>query len=183
MNLKRIGEEEVLILAVKLPRHKLNKLAPCLEVQVSFINMQSLANQVDTPLTGNAASQIPGNPSVLALKNPKISHSEVEQSPQVYLLFQTKQTHCTVVVGQHSAMLTLPESKNTAVGPDASGRRGELEEATRDWKDEAEFSCASSPVADSTRRPHEGEDIANYLNSTSNYTSKVNSIFKICVLT
>lgn len=54
-------------------------------------------------------------------------------------------------------MLTLPESKreavyvqNTAVGPDASGRRGELEEATRDWKNEAEFSCVSSTVANST---------------------------------
>lgn len=60
MNLKREGEEEALILAVKLPRNKLNKLAPCLEVQVSFINIQGLASKVNTHLTDNPASQIPG---------------------------------------------------------------------------------------------------------------------------
>lgn len=44
-----------------------------------------------------------------------------------------KQTGFTVVVGRHSAMPTLPENQgealyvqNTEVGPDASGRQGEL---------------------------------------------------------
>lgn len=95
-----------------------------------------------------------------------------------------KQTRFSVVVGRHSAVLTLPENQgealyvqNTEVGPDASGRQGKMEEVMQNSKDEAEFSRVSSPAASSTR-PREGKDIANYLNYTSNYTFKVNCILK-----